>query len=188
MPQWSKEVKMCKTAKVPHISYWIQIICQMKFRRIIDNVQILDLGLYACYRTALFSNLLHQIDHMYFIFGLLSSILATSSLKSNHCGLGFFCPLIGTDRSRAGEAALNSAWMLRVQYGERILASQHFFLKRFRPPAFRYCLRKRHMYTIVQSWFLNAIFVNESPFKKTFFMFLFVDKWASLLAFSSMSL
>ena len=155
---------MCKTAKVLYISYRIQIICQMKFCRIIDNVQILDLGLLACYRTALVSNLLYQIDHMYFIFDLLSSILATSQIKSNHCELGFFCPLIGTDRSRAGEAALNSAWMLRVEYGERILASQHFFLKRFRPPAFRYCLRKRHMYTNVQNLFINAILVNESPF------------------------
>jgi hypothetical protein len=74
-----------------------------------------------------FFNLLYQIDHMYFIFDLLSSILATSQFKSNYCELGFFCPLIGTDRSRAGEAAVNSAWMLRVEYGERILASQHFF-------------------------------------------------------------
>ena len=71
-------------------SYRIQITCQMKFCRIIDNVQILDMGLFACYRTALFSNLLYQIDHTYFIFDLLSSILATSSLKSNHCELGFF--------------------------------------------------------------------------------------------------
>ena len=103
----------------------------MKFRRIIDNVQILDLGLLAYYRTALFSNLLCQIDHMYFIFDLLSSILDTKIIKSNYCELGFFCPLIGTDRSRAGEAALNSAWMLRVEYGERILASQHFFKNAF---------------------------------------------------------
>ena len=36
----------------------------MKFHRIIDNVQILDLGLLACYSTALFSNLLNQIDHI----------------------------------------------------------------------------------------------------------------------------
>ena len=70
----------------------------------------------SCFYHTLFSN-------------LLSSILATSSLKSNQCELGFFCQLIGTDRSRAGEAALNSAWMLRVEYGERILASQHIFFK-----------------------------------------------------------
>ena len=55
----------------------------MKFRRIMDNVQILDLQLLPCNRNILFSNLLYQIAHMYFIFDLLSSIFAASSLKLN---------------------------------------------------------------------------------------------------------
>ena len=120
--------------------------------------------------SALFSNLLYQIDYMYFIFDLLSSILATNSLKSNHCELGFFCPLIGTDRSRAGEAALNSAWMLRVEYGERILASQHFFLKTLSSSSVPLLSEEEtYVYTNVQSLFLNGIFVNDSPFLCLFF-------------------